>query len=210
MSLLKHLNVFSFDKKDIEIKQKSTRFHGFFKIDEIKFKHKLFKGGWSNIVTREVFERGDAVAVLPYDMERDEIVLLEQIRVGCILNSDNPWMIELVGGMVEQGETPDDVARRETLEEADLHVDALLPMLNYLSSAGGTTERIYIYLAKVDSSTAGDICGLDHEDEDIKVHKVSREQALAWTENGVVENAATLIALQWLELNMAKVKQAWS
>ncbi|NTS77700.1 ADP-ribose diphosphatase [Catenovulum sp. SM1970] len=202
-------NPFLFNNDDVEIINRDTLFQGFFKIDQVEFKHKLFAGGWSKTVTREVFERGNAVAVLLFDFERDEIVLLEQIRIGCMLNSDKPWMMELVGGMIEPGEEIEEVAHRETQEEAGLTIQSLMPMTHYLSSAGGTTERIYLYLANVDATQAGEICGLEYEDEDIRVHRVSRAQAVAWLEDGTIENAATYIALQWLELHMQDVIKAW-
>ncbi|AWB68181.1 ADP-ribose diphosphatase [Saccharobesus litoralis] len=199
----------TFGHDDLVIEDKTTNYNGFFNVNTLTFRHKLFAGGWSGSVKRELFERGNAVIVLPYDIERDQIVMLEQIRIGCIANSDKPWMLELVGGMVEPGEQNEEVAHRETEEEAGLKLRNLMPMVNYLSSAGGTSERLYLYAGQVDSSKAGDICGLDYEDEDIKVHVVSRQQALQYMNDGVIENAATIIALQWLELNLDKLKNAW-
>lgn len=200
---------FQFTADDLEIIERSAKYEGFFRVDEIRFKHKLFEGGWSGEVVREVFERGDAVVVLPFDVARDQIIMLEQVRIGTMLNSDKPWMLELVGGMVEQGESVESVAMRETEEEAGLQPKRLMPMTHYLSSAGGTTERITIFLGEVDASQAAEIAGLEYENEDIKVHKVARQQALAWLEDGTIENAATIIALQWLQLNLDKVRNAW-
>ncbi|WP_111976448.1 ADP-ribose diphosphatase [Algibacillus agarilyticus] len=202
-------SLFSFTEDDVVIEQKERLYDGFFNINKVTFKHKLFAGGWSGSVERELFERGDAVVVLPYDVERDQIVLLEQIRIGCIANSQQPWMLELVGGMIEPGEEVEAVAHRETEEESGLSLKNLTPMVNYLSSAGGTSERIFTYVGQVDASKAGHICGLDYEDEDIKVHVVSREQALHYMNTGQIENAATIISLQWLELNLAKIREAW-
>ncbi len=200
---------YEFDQDGVEIIQKESLFSRFFNVSLVTFKHKLFAGGWSEPVQREIFERGDAVVVLPYDPNRDEIVLIEQVRIGAILNAQNPWTFELVGGMVEENESIESVALRETYEETGLETTELLPMQSYLSSCGGTSERIYLYVAKVDAQNIQPICGLDHENEDIKVHVFSRECVMDWLNQGKIENASAIIGLQWLQTNLDKVTTAW-
>lgn len=200
---------YRFSKSDVQINRKETLFSRFFTISLIEFKHKLFAGGWSHTVTRELFERGDAVVVLPYDPVRDKIVMLEQIRIGCMQNSAHPWSFEFVGGMIEKGESIEAVAHRETLEETGLQLKDLLPVQSYLTSCGGTSERIHIYIGRVDSSQAADICGLPEEHEDIKVHVLPTNQVLQWLDEGLIENASPLIALQWLKLNLSRVQNHW-
>jgi ADP-ribose pyrophosphatase len=115
-----------FSAKDIQILSKETLYQGFFKMVKYAFKHKLFEGGWSDVVTREVFERGHAVAVLPYDPVLDEFVLIEQVRIGALPTSSSPWMIEVVAGIIDAGETPEDVCYRETKEEATQSVELFI------------------------------------------------------------------------------------
>lgn len=165
--------------------------------------------GWSAPVQREIFERGDAVVVLPYDPIRDKIVLIEQVRIGAILNASHPWTFELVGGMVEENQTIESVAKRETLEETGLIPQALIPMQSYLSSCGGTSERIHLFLAQVDSTKTQLICGVEYENEDIKVHVFTRQEVMDWLNQGKIENASALIGLHWLQQNLDKVKQNW-
>ena len=150
---------------------------------------------------REFFERGHAAALLPYDVKNDCVVLLEQFRFGAMETQQSPWLFELVAGIIEEGENPEDVAKREAFEEAGLIVKSCQFILNYLVSPGGTTEQIDLFVANVDSTLAHGLHGLAHEGEDIRVHVLSRETAYQWVVDGKINNATTIIALQWLELN---------
>ena len=174
----------TFSKNDVEIIARETLYRGFFSLDLYRFRHRLFNGGMSGEITREIFERGHAAVLLPFDPVRDEVVLVEQIRIAAYDTSESPWLLEMVAGMIEAGETVEDVARREALEEAGLEVGRTKPILSYLASPGGTSERLSILVGEVDASTAKGIHGLAEENEDIRVHVVSREQAYQWVEEG--------------------------
>jgi ADP-ribose pyrophosphatase len=164
----------------------------------------------SGEVRREIFERGHAAVLLPFDPVRDEVVLVEQIRIAAYDASESPWLMEMVAGMIEEGESPEDVARREAVEEAGLDVRRVKHMLSYLASPGGTSERLTILVGEVDASTAQGIHGLADENEDIRVHVVSREQAYQWVEEGKIDNAASVIALQWLQLHYQALRNEWT
>lgn len=198
-----------YNKNDVEIISKRKLFNGFFQMIEYRFRHRLFEGGWSEEITREVFERGHAGVILPYDPEADKVVLIEQIRLPAIETSQTPWLLEAVAGMIETDETAEQVVLREADEEAGLVIGRTEKALSYLSSPGGTSERMYVYVGEVDSSHASGIHGLKSENEDIRVHVVSREQAYQWVEEGIIDNAATVIVLQWLQLNYKKLQQKW-
>jgi len=205
-----------YGQEDFEIIEREPCFKGFFKLDRFHFKHKRFDGSWSRAVGREIFIRGDATCVLPYDSVRNCVVLVEQFRIGAVplehegVESEvSPWLIELVAGINEKGEDPEDVARREAVEEANLELGELLPICNYLASPGGTTEKVYLYCAQVDSREVGGVFGLAEEDEDIRVHVVPFDDAMLMIESGQINNAAAIIALQWLALNRSRVEQAW-
>ncbi|QTH64966.1 ADP-ribose diphosphatase [Psychrosphaera ytuae] len=194
-----------FNSKNVEIKSIERAFDGFFKINTFTFRHAKFAGGQSDWVQREIFERGHAVGVLPYDPSNQKVVLIEQIRIGALATKDSPWLLEIIAGMVDkESEQLEEVAIREAQEEANLVIDELTPMLSYLSSPGGTTERLYLYLAEVNSEDAGGIFGLDTEHEDIKVHVLDVDHAFELLDNGVIDNAAAVIALQWLRLKLVK------
>ncbi|EHZ2551417.1 ADP-ribose diphosphatase [Vibrio vulnificus] len=197
-----------FTPEDVEVLSKEPLFQGFFKMIKYRFRHKLFSGGWSNVIEREMFERGHAAAMLPYDPIRDEVVLIEQIRVGA-LEHQHPWQLEIVAGMIDRDESADDVVRREAQEEAGLEVGQLVSVVSYYPSAGGCSEKLDVFIGEVDASKAHGIHGLDYEDEDIRVHVMTREQAYDLVKRGKIENGASIIALQWLELNHLQLKSQW-
>lgn len=196
--------------KDVEILEKSERYRGYFRIDRYRLRHRLFAGGWSGQIEREVFERGHAVGVLPYDPAADAVVLIEQFRIGALVAGMEPWLIEVVAGIIEESETPEEVARRETLEEAGLEIRALMPMCRYLVSPGGSSESVRLYCARVDSRGAGGIHGLAEENEDIRVEVVPFDKALRLLDEGRVANSVSVIALQWLGLHRDRVRAAWA
>ncbi|AGB84189.1 protein containing C-terminal region of TrgB protein [Serratia sp. FGI94] len=199
----------TFDKNDVEIIARDTLYRGFFSLNLYRFRHKLFNGGVSDEITREIFERGHAAVLLPYDPQRDEVVLIEQLRIAAVDTSDSPWLLEMVAGMIEDGESVEDVCRREAEEEAGVTVGRCKPVLSYLASPGGTSERLSIMVGEVDAATAEGIHGLSEENEDIRVHVVSREQAYRWVEDGTIDNAASVIALQWLALHHESLRKEW-
>ncbi len=199
----------TFAKNDVEIIARETLYSGFFSMDLYRFRHRLFNGEMSGEIRRVIFERGHAAVLLPFDPVRDEVVLVEQIRIAAYDVSESPWLLEMVAGMIEEGESVEDVARREALEEAGLVVGRTKPVLSYLASPGGTSERLSIMVGEVDATTAEGIHGLADENEDIRVHVVSREQAYQWVEEGKIDNAASVIALQWLQLHYQTLRNEW-
>ncbi|ANU35483.1 ADP-ribose diphosphatase [Vibrio scophthalmi] len=197
-----------FTSEDVEIISKETLYQGFFKMVKYRFKHKLFEGGWSQEIVREMFERGHAAALLPYDAKTDQVVLVEQIRVGALEHAQ-PWQLEIVAGIIDPNETAQDVVRREAQEEAGIEVAKIVKVTSYYPSSGGCSEKLDVFVGEVDASTAYGVHGLDYEGEDIRVHVVSREQAYRWVEDGRFENGASIIALQWLQLNYQRLKSEW-
>lgn len=195
------IKIHQYTHKDIKLIEKKPLYNGYFSMNRYKFKHKLFNGKWSSPIEREVFERGHAAVVLPYDPILKEFVLIEQIRIGALGTSNTPWLIECVAGIIDEGETAEKVCIRESLEEAGLEIKHLVPAMSYLASPGGTTERLEVFLGIVDAREAGGVYGLDHEDEDILVHRVPEKTAREWLNQGKIENSGTIIAMQWFFLN---------
>ncbi|MBI0156290.1 ADP-ribose diphosphatase [Gilliamella sp. M0364] len=199
-----------FNKKDVFNLTKRILYKGFFSLFEYRFQYRKFDGSVSEMVSREILERGHAVVLLAYDDKRDEVVLIEQIRIAAIDTQASPWILELIAGMMDhENESTEEVARREAMEEAGIVIGQCKPIISYLASPGGLTEQLHLLVGQVDSSTAKGVHGLAEENEDIKVHVVSREQAYKWVEEGVINNAASIIALQWLQLNHLTLKNEW-
>ncbi len=132
----------TFTKSDVEIIARET-LSRFFSLDVYRFRHRLFNGEMSGEVKREIFERGHAAVLLPFDPERDEVVLVEQIRIAAYDTSVTPWLLEMVAGMIEEGETIEAVARREAMEEAGLTVGRTRPVISYRRA--GRNQRALIY-----------------------------------------------------------------
>ena len=181
-----------------------TLFEKYFKLDEYRVSHELYGGGFSPVITREIFERGSVVAVLPYDPQRRSVVLIEQFRAGAVADAEGPWLIESVAGVTEPGESNEQVAMRECQEEAGCTPRELHRIGEYYVSPGGTSEYCSLFCGLVDSDGIGGIHGLDEEHEDILVMVVDAGQAFAWVREGRIRSSATIIALQWLELNQQR------
>ena len=198
-----------FDRADIEIIKQESPFKGFFEMQEITLRHKLFEGGWSEVFTRELFVRGLAVVALLYDPQQDQVILIEQFRIGSLEDRRSPWLLELVAGMVEPGEIPEQVVRREAMEEAGCVVKDVVKLYDYWVSPGATNEQVAIYCGRVDTQGVGGVHGLDYEHEDIRVEVVAADWAFMAIDSGIINNAATIMALQWLQLNRKRLQQEW-
>jgi ADP-ribose pyrophosphatase len=199
-----------FTRADVEIIRSEELYKRFFRVEKVFLRHKLFNGGWGKEIGRELFVRGEAVAVVLYDPVRDTIGMVEQFRIGAINEPCGPWCYEVVAGMVEEGESPEEVGRRELLEEANVTPYSMEYICNYLSSPGGSDEKLHLYCALCDLSNAGGVYGLPEEGEDIRVHVFAAEEVFAELLNGRFNNAAALICLQWLQLNRTRLRASLS
>ena len=200
---------FRFGGDDVRILADEEIWHGYFTMRAVTVQHRLFAGGWSQALRREVFERGSSVGVLLYDPERDELVMLEQFRAGSLADPETPWMLELVAGIVEPDESDEDVARREALEEAAIEVRDMEPIASFYPSAGACTEHVRLFVGRVSAQGAGGIHGCVDEGEDIRVHVMARETVLDYLARGRIVNGHTLIALQWLQIHGEALRRRW-
>ncbi len=197
-----------FTKDDVSIEKREVLFQGFYRVDKLHLRHRQFAGGTGPLITREMFVRRPAVGVLIYDADTDEVLLIEQFRVGA-LDNEHPWQLEIVAGLIEPGEALEDVARRESEEEAGVHIDKMEKVMEFLPSPGGSDEHFTLYVARADLSLAGGVHGLPEEGEDIRVNVMSMNQALAALQRGRINNAPCIIALQWLALNKPRLATRW-
>ncbi len=195
---------------DVEIVVRETAYQGYFRIDRYRLRHRQFDGGMGREFMREVFDRGHAAALLPYDPVLDKVVLIDQFRIGAYAAGRQPWLTEIVAGIIEDGESAEQVARRELMEEAGLElIGALEPVAEFLVSPGCSTETVTVFCGRVDATRAGGIHGLAHEDEDIRVLAMSFAAAMARLEAGRIGNSPGIIALQWLALNRQSLRDKW-
>ncbi len=199
-----------FGAADARILEDQRVYDGHFKMHRLTVQHRLFGGGWSEPLSREIFERGDAVGVLPWDPVSDDLIMLEQYRVGVRRDEDSPWMLELVAGVVEDGESDAEVARREAQEEAALSISELEPVARYYPSAGACTEQVRLFIGRTQRPEQGGVYGNADEGEDIRVHILPRAEVMDYLTSGFINNGHTLIALQWLALHGDELRGRWT
>lgn len=200
----------AFGPEDVEVLSDEVAYQGFYQLRRLTLRHSLFEGGTSAAFTRELVIRHDAVGVLLYDPKLDSVALIEQFRVGAMRDKQTPWMLELVAGLIDKDESIEEVGRRESIEEAGVTVDELVPVYRYFSSPGGSTEYFHLYCGRADLSRAGGVHGLDDESEDIKVHVLSFTDCWQLYLDQAIANAHTLIAIQWLERNRDDLRSRWA
>ena len=199
----------AFPGEKVELLERTVIFQGYFRMARYLFRHSLYGGGRSGEVSREVFERGRAAAVLPYDPVRDEVVLIRQFRAGTFAAGRHPWCWEIVAGMIEDGETPEEVARREATEEASVKILDLVLLYSLVLSPGACSEICNIFVGRIDAAGAGGIHGLAEEHEDILVQAMSFADARALLARDEIDNSAAVIALQWLALHRDELRERW-
>jgi len=201
---------YEINERGVEVQKREAAFRGYLRVERLQLRHRLYAGGMGAAITREVVQRGDAAAVLPYDPARDQVVLIEQFRVGPFIRGDEPWQIEIVAGIMEREEAPATVAQREAHEEAGLELAELTHVLDYYSSPGVMSEHIAVFVARVDASGAGGVYGLEKEGEDIRVLVLGFDEAMTALAAGRIKASPAVIALQWLALNRARLRRCWS
>ena len=169
-------------------------------------------------ISREIFERGHAGCCLLYDPDLDKLVLIEQFRIGALAalaspwfdeDETSPWLIEIIAGIIEDGEDPEAVVRREALEEAGCAIGEIEPLFHYLVSPGGSSESMFVFCGRVDASNAGGIHGLRHEGEDIRVLVADAQEVFAMLDQGRIINSMTLIPLQWFRAHHQELRRRW-
>jgi len=180
------------------------------RIDTFRFRHRLFSGEWSAERNYDVLRRGQAVAIVLYDPDRDAVVLVEQFRLPALLAGRSPWQLEAAAGLIDTDETPQAVAVRETHEETGLAViGEPIPIQHYLSSSGNSDEGIFLFCGRIDSTAAGGVHGLPEEHEDIRVVVKTSAEIGTLLDTGAIESGHTLIGLHWFLRHRDRLRRLW-
>lgn len=196
-------------QRKFELLNTESGYRGFFKLNRYTLKHTSFHGGWCPEMVRERLEGLAAVSVLLYDPVQDAVVLVEQFRIGMAGEQEPPWSLETVSGFCDKAhEKPEDVARREVLEETGCQAADLIPIGSFFVSPGMSVEKIHLFCARVDSTLAQGVHGLAEEGEEMQVVVMPREQARDQL-FAQLNSTSIIMALQWLELNRASLLQQW-
>ncbi len=202
---------------DVQILEHEIPFQGYYRMETFRLRHRLFAGGWSEPMHREMLERGHAVGVVLYDPDLDTLVLIEQFRIGAFAacqtpwlpEGSSPWLVEIVAGIIDEGETPEAVAKREAVEEAGCEITKLEFVCRFLVTPGVSSEMILLYVGRIDASNVGGIHGLDHEHEDIRVIAAPVPEVFRWLDQGRIINATALVGLQWFRANHEDLRARW-
>ncbi len=196
-------------KYRFNIKSTKTCHQGFYRLSKVRVQRELFQGGFGPPIERELLERGHAAAVLPYDPRADAVVLIEQFRAGALNGDRAPWVWEIVAGYIEPEESPDAVCRRESMEEAGLHIKRMERIGSYIMSPGACAEVIHHYCGEINAEGAGGVFGLPEEGENIRAKVFTLDDALEMLKKGEIRTAPPALALQWLELNRQRIRRLW-
>jgi ADP-ribose pyrophosphatase len=196
------------EPQDVEVLDLRQPYGNFFAVEEYDLKFRQFNGAMSPVVSRAIFISGDAVTVLPYDPVRDRVLLIEQFRAAVLARGDTqPWLLEAIAGRVDPGETPQEAARREAVEEAGLALGELLEVASYYPSPGAKAEYLYSYVALTDlPDGTGGTFGLAAEAEDIRSHLISFDQLMALVRSGEAANAPLILTALWLERERSRLR----
>lgn len=200
----------TFAHSDYEIVKRDIPYQGIiFRIASYQLRHRLFNGGWSDTFKMEVAERLSAAAVLPYDPLLDHVILIEQFRPGSLADPESPWLIEIPAGVLAGSETPEELARREAVEEANCNILAIEPICGYFPSPGASNEYLSLYCGKVDASHINGVHGLKHEHEDIRVINVPTDEAVDMLEAGLIKTSPAITSLLWLQIHRNRLQELW-
>lgn len=194
---------------DIRIHDRRRAYLGYFAVDEWHLSHRTHAGGFTPEIKREGFVSGDAVAILPWDPVRDRVLVIEQFRLAPAMRQDpQPWLLEPIAGRVDAGETVEQSARREALEEADLRLTKLIPAVHHYPSPGALAEFLYQFLAITDlpDGITG-VHGLDGEAEDIRGHLLERDKLTRMVHAGQITNGPLAMLTLWLDGQAASIRK---
>lgn len=194
----------------LEVIARERCFSGFLRLTRYRLRHSLFAGGWSPIIERERVEYLNSAAAILYDAMRDQVVLIEQFRVGALEHGRGAWTLEPVGGILKAGEDAREVVRREAMEEAGCQVLDLAPIGAYHVSPGTSADRVRLFCGRVDAASAGGIHGLTEEGEDTHVVVIDTKQAERELYSGRIDTSAAIIATQWLMMNRDRLRVEWN
>lgn len=200
---------------DVEVLEKQPAYTGYFRLDRYRLRHRLYAGGWGPPIEREVFERGHAVSVVLYDPVRELLVLIEQFRIGALVaggepglaGAFSPWLIEIVAGIIDEGQTAEEVARREAVEEAGCEITHLERIGIILTTPGCCSETVEFFVGLTVAPETGGIHGLDDEHEDIRVIVESPDTVYGWIDEGRIVNGPALVGLQWFRIHHHRLRE---
>ena len=191
-------------KPKYKIINKKNLYTGFFNLNKYQFIHQKHDGNWTNEVEREIFSGAHVSTLLPYDPIKKEIILIKQFRAGVISRYNDDYLYEIVAGIIDNNEKPEETAKRECLEETGCEVNKIKTIQSYFPAPGSSESYYHLFLGEVNSFKGKRIMGLKSENEDILVKAFKVDHVRKMLKNKQIINGLTLIALQWFFLEYYK------
>jgi ADP-ribose pyrophosphatase len=185
---------------------------GRFPRQRVRFHYRRFDGEESGALTWELWRRGAAVCVLPYDPRADRVAMIQQFSLPALAAGLDPIVTECAAGFVEAGEAPEQAARREALEETGLTPARMERMGRWILTQGGCDETMTSYCACVTPLPAPGIVahhGLAQENEDTRLVVFAADEAFAMLDDNRIDNATAALALFWLRANRERLRREW-
>jgi ADP-ribose pyrophosphatase len=185
---------------------------GRFPLQRVRFRYRRKDGSLSGLLTWEMWRRGRAVVILPYDPWSDRVALIDQFRLPCLAAGEDPISRECPAGLLEEGEDPEACAMREVEEEAGLTPDRVESIGQFMLLQGGCDEKLNFYAARVRLPEAGEgaTLGLESEHEETSVTVVTAEEAFAMLARNEIRNASAALCLLWLQVHRARLREEWT
>lgn len=196
-------------ENDVEVRATKTLSSGHYALSTLELKHKCFNGDWTNWLIREQIKRDDAVCAILWDPRKDKVVMVEQFRVGVLSRQDSPspWLVEIVAGLIDPGETPEQAIRREAEEEAGCRIKELIPIAEFYNTPGGFSEKSTVFCGIIDLPDS--LVNNPDDDEDLKIHVFEWPQIQNLLSN-TTTSASSLVALQWLTFHHDSLKTKYA
>nr|WP_294506906.1 NUDIX domain-containing protein [uncultured Rhodopila sp.] len=199
---------------DVTIESEQRVWSGRFPVDIVKFRNRRFDGAMSATRTWELFRRGQASALVPYDPVADAVVLIEQFRLPALAAGIDPVLVELPAGLCEAAEDPVVTIQREMLEEMNLSADRIEKIGAFLLTPGGADEYCHLYAGRVVAPPAGVDGIAGHygeisENEDIRVRVWPAAKAIEAAFAGEFTNIVTSLGLFWLAAKRDVLRETW-
>lgn len=189
----------SYTSKDVEVTSRESLFRGFIQVEKVSLRHRLFnQSEYTPVLQRELVLRPEAAGVLLYNDQKQQFALIEQFRVGALDDSQSPWQLEIIAGVLDGNESPESCIRRESLEESGCEVQDLEHLFSFYPSAGACSELFHLYVAETNLPAEGGVFGVDDEGENIQLHLFSYSEIQTLLDSGRLRNAPVIMALQWL------------
>lgn len=196
----------SYTSKDVEVTSRESLFRGFIQVEKVSLRHRLFnQTKYTHVLQRELVHRPEAAGVLLYSDQKQQFALIEQFRVGALDDSQSPWQLEIIAGVLDGDESPEACIRRESLEESGCEIQDLKHLFSFYPSAGACSEFFHLYAAETELPTEGGIFGVDDEGENIQLHLFNYSDIQPLLDSGRLRNAPVIMALQWLSQHITTI-----